>query len=168
MVEDLTEWKAALLLVAAAFLGGVIGLDREAKNKSAGLRTHMLVAMGAALFMLAPSLIEQAAGSTSEASVVRADVTRVAAGVVTGIGFIGAGQIFRAEGTVVGLTSAAAIWVTAGVGIMVGLGHVVVGTTAAVLAVTITAVLGYVEERWLGAVVAGNDGEQDPPAPDDD
>ncbi len=153
MIEDLSQWEAALLLGAAAVLGGVIGVDREAKNKAAGLRTHMLVALGAALFMLAPSLIEMSAGGTSEEGLVRADVTRVAAGVVTGVGFLGAGQIFRAGDTVVGLTSAATIWVTAGVGMVVGLGHLVVAVIATALVLAITALLGYVEDRWLREVL---------------
>ncbi len=167
MIEDLSQWEAVLLLGAAALLGGVIGLDREAKNKAAGLRTHMLVALGAALFMLAPSLIEMSVGGTSEEGMVRADVTRVAAGVITGIGFLGAGQIFRAEGTVVGLTSAATIWVTAGVGMVVGLGHVVIAVAATVLVLVITAVIGYVEDHWLSDVL-DDEGSADPPAPDDD
>ena len=164
MIEDLSQWEAVLLLGAAALLGGVIGLDREAKNKAAGLRTHMLVAMGAALFMLAPSLIEMSAGGTSEEGQVRADVTRVAAGIVTGVGFLGAGQIFRAEGTVVGLTSAATIWVTAGVGMVVGLGHVVIAAAATVLVLVITTVIGYVEDHWLSHE---DESQSDPPAPDD-
>ena len=167
MIEDLSQWESVLLLSAAALLGGVIGLDREAKNKAAGLRTHMLVAMGAALFMLAPNLIEMSAGGTSEEGQVRADVTRVAAGIVTGVGFLGAGQIFRAEGTVVGLTSAATIWVTAGVGMVVGLGHVVIAAAATVLVLVITTVIGYIEDHWLGRV-RENGGPTDPPAPDDD
>ena len=167
MIEDLSQLDAVLLLAAAALLGGVIGLDREAKNKAAGLRTHMLVAMGAALFMLAPSLIEMSVGGTSEEGQVRADVTRVAAGIVTGVGFLGAGQIFRAEGTVVGLTSAATIWVTAGVGMVVGLGHVAIAAAATVLVLVVTTVLGYVEDHWLSEVLE-DEGSSDPPAPDDD
>jgi putative Mg2+ transporter-C (MgtC) family protein len=167
MIEDLSQWEAAQLLVVAALLGGVIGIDREVKSKAAGLRTHMLVALGAALFMLAPSLIEQSAGGTSEAGVVRADVTRVAAGVVTGVGFLGAGQIFRGNGTVVGLTSAATIWVTAGVGMVVGLGHVVIAGAATVLVLIITGVLGYIEDRWLREALNSGEGadvDQNDPA----
>ena len=167
MIEGLSQAEAVLLLVVAAFLGGVIGLDREAQNKAAGLRTHMLVSMGAAVFMLAPTLIEQAAGGgRSDEAFVRADVTRVAAGIITGIGFIGAGQIFRAGGTVVGLTSAATIWVTAGVGMLVGLGHYVIAAAATVLVVVITAVIGYVENHWLRAVIDIED--EHVPEEDDD
>jgi putative Mg2+ transporter-C (MgtC) family protein len=111
MSPDLTM---ALRLLLAAVLGGIIGFQRERTGKPAGLRTHMLICIGAALF----TLVSVYAFS----GVV--DPSRVAAGVVTGIGFIGAGAIiFRtADGYIAGLTTAATIWVAAGIGVAVGSG----------------------------------------------
>ena len=102
------------LLVSAA-LGGLLGFERESQGKSAGIRTHMLVAIGAALFVLIP----QQAGLTDS------DISRVVQGLVAGIGFLGAGTIVKGDSThdVKGLTTAAGIWLTAAVGLCVGLGR---------------------------------------------
>lgn len=107
----------------AALLGAVIGLERELGAQSAGLRTHMLVAVGAALFTLAGL------------DIVHADATRVAAQVVTGVGFLGGGAILREGAGVRGLTTAASLWVTAAIGLAVGLRHFAIGTTTTVFAV---------------------------------
>jgi putative Mg2+ transporter-C (MgtC) family protein len=98
-------------LLLAAFLGGIIGLERELRGKPAGLRTNMLIAMGSALFT-----------TISLQMAVNADPTRIAAQVVTGIGFIGAGVILREHGAVIGLTTAATIFVVAAIGVAVGAG----------------------------------------------
>jgi putative Mg2+ transporter-C (MgtC) family protein len=107
--------RITLRLVVAAVLGGLLGYERERHGKSAGVRTHMLVAMGAALFVLIP----QQAGATSE------DLSRVVQGVVAGVGFLGAGAIFMGTKEVEtrGLTTAAGIWVTAAVGMAAGMGR---------------------------------------------
>jgi len=104
----------ALRILLAVVLGGAIGLQRERAGKPAGLRTHMLICVGATLFTLV---------STYGFSGL-ADPSRIAAGIVTGIGFIGAGAIIlrNAEGYVAGLTTAATIWVVAGIGVAVGAG----------------------------------------------
>lgn len=119
----------ALRLLLAAALGGAIGYQREKVGKPAGLRTHMLICIGAALFTV--TSIYAFAGN--------ADPSRLAAGVVTGIGFIGAGAIiFRtADGYIAGLTTASTIWVAAGIGVAVGAGLYIasVVTTAIVLIV---------------------------------
>jgi putative Mg2+ transporter-C (MgtC) family protein len=126
MPPDLTM---ALRILLAAVLGGAIGYQRERAGKPAGLRTHMLICMGAALFTLVSIF-----GFTG-----LADPSRVAAGVVTGIGFIGAGAIiFRSqEGYVTGLTTAATIWAVAGIGVAVGAGLYIASavTTAIVLGI---------------------------------
>jgi putative Mg2+ transporter-C (MgtC) family protein len=108
------------LLVAAA-LGGVIGLERELDEKAAGLRTHMLVSVGSALFTMvgAYGFHDFLA---SGAAVVRADPGRIAAQIVTGIGFLGAGVIFRQGFTVRGLTTAASLWLVAAIGMAAGAG----------------------------------------------
>lgn len=114
----MTTSHQLLALLAAAALGGVIGLERELNAQKAGFRTHVLVALGAALF------------TTVGADVAGSDPTRVAAQVVTGIGFLGAGAILRDSGGVHGLTTAASLWVTAGAGVACGLGRAGLGAFA--------------------------------------
>ena len=114
------EYEFILRIFTAAFLGGLIGLEREWRAKEAGLRTHFLVALGSAVFMIVSAYGFRDVmmdGMTS-----RWDVSRVAAQVVSGIGFIGAGTIiFRtAENIVSGLTTAAGLWVTAAIGLACG------------------------------------------------
>jgi putative Mg2+ transporter-C (MgtC) family protein len=129
------DWKEALLRLAlAAALGAVIGLERELREREAGLRTHLLVALGSALFT-----IVSAYGFhdflASGAAVVRTDPTRIAAQIVTGIGFLGAGAIIRQGLSVRGLTTAATLWAVAAVGMAAGAGYysAAVMTTALVL-----------------------------------
>ncbi len=101
-------------LVIAAVLGGILGYERELKGRSAGVRTHMLVAVGAALFVIGPMQSGMEIG----------DLSRVLQGIVQGIGFLGAGAILvrSAQRQVEGLTTAANIWATAGIGVIAGLG----------------------------------------------
>ena len=121
------------VLIAAA-LGGVIGIEREFSEQPAGFRTHMLVSLGAALFTLVGAYgVTPFLGADAS---VRFDPTRIAAQVVTGIGFLGAGAILQQGVNVRGLTTAAALWVTAAVGTAVGLGYL-----AGALATTITTVV---------------------------
>jgi putative Mg2+ transporter-C (MgtC) family protein len=115
-------WDSTLVrLVIAAVLGGAIGLERELDEKAAGLRTHMLVSLGAALFTMvgAYGFHDFLAGG---ASTIRTDPGRIAAQIVTGIGFLGAGVIFRQGFTIRGLTTAASLWVVAAVGMAAGAG----------------------------------------------
>jgi putative Mg2+ transporter-C (MgtC) family protein len=140
-MEPLSELEATLRLSLAALLGGLIGFDRERSSKAAGIRTHMLVSMGAALFMVTAELIAQDYDSI--------DPTRVAQGIVAGVGFIGAGQIFQDRDRVHGLTSAAGIWVTAAIGSLVGIGYYAVPLVATVAVFAILAVLGRVEEQLM-------------------
>jgi putative Mg2+ transporter-C (MgtC) family protein len=135
--EQVTRILTRLLL--AALLGGVLGYEREHKGKAAGIRTHMLVAMGSALFVLVPQLGGMAAG----------DLSRVIQGIVTGIGFLGAGAIIknRDEGDVQGLTTAAGIWMTAAIGVACGLGRESTAVLSALLALLVLAVLPRVVGR---------------------
>lgn len=130
-VEQFTRIMTRLLL--AAVLGGVLGYEREHKGKAAGIRTHMLVAMGAALFVLVPEFDGMAVG----------DMSRVIQGIVTGIGFLGAGAIIkqRSEGDVQGLTTAAGIWMTAAIGVSCGLGREATAVLSALLALAVLGVL---------------------------
>jgi putative Mg2+ transporter-C (MgtC) family protein len=116
-------WDEALLRLAlAAALGGVIGIERELREREAGFRTHMLVALGSALFTIV-SAYGFHAFLSSGANVIRADPTRIAAQIVTGIGFLGAGAIIRQGLSVRGLTTAATLWVVAAIGLAVGAGY---------------------------------------------
>ena len=117
--------EAILRLLLATALGAGIGYQRERADKPAGIRTHCLIALGAALFTVA-SIFGFGSG---------VDSSRVAAGVVAGIGFIGAGVIFRTSGDwVAGLTTAASIWVTAAIGLAAGAGMYLIAFLAALLA----------------------------------
>ncbi len=125
-------------LLLAAMLGGVLGYEREKRGKAAGVRTHMLVAMGAALFVLVPQ----------QAGMVVADMSRVMQGVIAGIGFLGAGAIIKSqsEEDVQGLTTAAGVWMTAAIGVACGLGR---ESTALISTLLALAVLNTVP-RLLG------------------
>jgi putative Mg2+ transporter-C (MgtC) family protein len=115
----LSAWELALRIVTSGALGGLVGLEREFADQVAGFRTHILVSLGAALFTLVGAYeIEPFIGHPG----VGFDPTRVAAQVVTGIGFLGAGAILRQGVNVRGLTTAASLWVTAAIGVAVGLG----------------------------------------------
>jgi putative Mg2+ transporter-C (MgtC) family protein len=116
-------WEEELLRVAvAAALGGAVGLERELREREAGFRTHMLVAVGSALFTLvsAYGFREFLVGG---GAVIRADPTRIAAQIVTGIGFLGAGAIIRQGLSIRGLTTAATLWVVAAIGLAAGAGY---------------------------------------------
>lgn len=118
-----TEIEMGLRLVLAAVLGGIIGFQRERSGKEAGLRTHILICAGAALLTIVS--IYGFPGS---------DPARIAAGIVTGIGFIGAGVILhRSGGETVGLTTAATIWAVSGIGLAAGAGMYIISVVATVL-----------------------------------
>lgn len=140
-----------LLLLLAFVLSAVIGVERERQFKSAGLRTHILVGLGAALFTLVSAYGFQALGLDV------IDPTRIAAQVVTGIGFVGAGVIFVNRGNVVGLTTAASIWVTAAVGMACGAGLPVLAAAGTVLHLITVGTMPMAERvlrRTAGATLA--------------
>src|SRR5881396_4411642 len=117
------SWQEALVrLVLAAALGGAVGIERELREREAGFRTHLLVALGSALFTIV-SAYGFHEFLSSGASVVRADPTRIAAQIVTGIGFLGAGAIIREGISVRGLTTAASLWMVAAIGLAAGAGY---------------------------------------------
>jgi putative Mg2+ transporter-C (MgtC) family protein len=119
-----------LSIFIAALLGGVIGLEREYREKAAGFRTHVLVGLGAALFMI---LSAHGFDSIIGTPGIRLDPSRIASQVVTGIGFIGAGTIIFQQHKVEGLTTAAGLWVTAAIGMAAGSGMYLLATAATVL-----------------------------------
>ena len=128
------EYEFILRIFVAALLGGLIGLEREYRAKEAGFRTHFLVALGAALFMIVSAY---GFGDSMTSDLHRWDVSRVASQVVSGIGFIGAGTIIfrKQENVVSGLTTAAGVWVVAAIGLACGGGmyKVAVASTLLVL-----------------------------------
>lgn len=126
-------------LLAAAALGAAIGIERETADQPAGLRTHLTVALGAALFGIVSTLGFDEFRATQRAVNIQFDVTRVASTVVTGIGFIGAGMIFRRGSTVHNLTTAASLWVVAAIGLSCGVGDI--GPGAVGTAILIAALL---------------------------
>ena len=127
-----------LRLLLAAALGGAIGLEREYRHKPAGLRTNMLIALGSALFSVMSIDLGAAAGSPD----------RIAAQVVTGIGFLGAGAILRTGENVHGLTTAATIWVNAAIGMAAGLGAYAVASVAAAITLVVLAFLPVMERLF--------------------
>jgi len=133
-VADVSQaTRIAVRLLVAALLGGVLGFERETHGKSAGLRTHMLVSLGAALFVITPQ----------EAGVSEADLTRVLQGLIAGIGFLGAGTIVKSEREedVRGLTTAAGIWMTAAIGVAAGMGREATAVLSTLLALAILTIL---------------------------
>jgi putative Mg2+ transporter-C (MgtC) family protein len=139
-VDDLTR------IGAAALLGGLIGVERELSGHFAGLRTHMMVTIGCAMFVVAGLAIS---GDKQE------EVTRVIQGIAAGIGFLGAGTILKNDGEhrITGLTTASSIWLAAALGTLAGLGEFVPAAAATVIALVVLGVLRPIErslERRLG------------------
>jgi len=147
--EPLTLQEALLRLVAAMVLGALLGFNREQHGKPAGLKTITLVSVGAASFMLVSLQLYLAVPDTA-AGLARIDVTRVIQGVVGGIGFLGAGSIIRARGSVVGMTTAATIWTVGAVGLACGVGHFRLAVLITAVAWVVLVGMGFVERRWLG------------------
>lgn len=127
-------------LAVAAILGGLLGIEREHKGKAAGVRTHMMVAMGSALFLIV----------SQQAGIVAADMSRVVQGLVAGIGFLGAGTILKGhdEEKVKGLTTASGIWMTAAIGMAAGLGLEVIAVISTLLALAIFSLMPWLV-NWI-------------------
>ncbi|AUF96550.1 hypothetical protein PS623_02062 [Pseudomonas fluorescens] len=147
-VEEVTRILVRLLM--AAVLGAVLGFEREHRGKSAGVRTHMLVSVGAALFVLAPSM----AGADAQA------LSRVIQGIVAGIGFLGAGTILKGNGKdpshVKGLTTAAGLWMTAAIGTAAGMGREATALISTILALLVLSTM----PKLVDKVEGGNDQKQ--------
>lgn len=136
------ELRIVARLVLAWALGLVLGIDRERQDKPAGLRTHILVCTSCAALMVGARLVSDAAPSATVG-----DSGRVAQGILSGIGFIGAGTIVRQGNLVTGITTAATIFLAASVGILVGSGYLLLGTTVTLLALLTLNGLGWLEQR---------------------
>ncbi|MDD5566370.1 MAG: MgtC/SapB family protein, partial [Candidatus Omnitrophica bacterium] len=136
-----TDKEIVIRLVLATLLGGFIGLERQFHRRSAGWRTHILVCLGSCLIMLTSLYIFDIYKSQ-----VSLDPGRIAAGVVTGIGFLGAGAIIRDREGVKGLTTAASVWLVAGIGLAVGCGFYTAGLVSTVIAVIVLFFFAYIEK----------------------
>ncbi len=128
-------------LLLAAVLGGLIGIEREIRDKPAGLRTNILICVGSALFMSLSAQIAQLLGG---------DPTRIAAQIISGIGFLGAGAVLHSHGFVLGLTTAATIWVVAGVGMALGSGMYLVAVFATAMSLVTLYFLSFIEDKIQG------------------
>lgn len=136
-VPDATQvTRIVLRLLVAAILGGLLGYERERQGKSAGVRTHMLVAIGAALFVLIPQ----------QAGALITDLSRVLQGLIAGVGFLGAGAIIMGNREVEtrGLTTAASIWVTAAIGVAAGMGRESTAVLSTLIALLILSVVPWI------------------------
>ena len=131
--------RVIVRLLAATILGAIVGFERERAGKPAGLRTHTLVCLGTAVFVLVCTSV----GMSSDG------LSRVIQGIITGIGFIGAGSILKVteQHAIKGLTTAAAVWMTAAIGVGVGLGAIGIAALTTLLAIIILAVVGAIEGR---------------------
>lgn len=133
-------------ILAAIFCGGLVGLERELKQKHAGLKTNILICVGSALF----SVLSVYIADTQKALGVHADPARLAAQVVSGIGFLGGGAIIQSRGNIHGLTTAATIWLVAAIGVSIGFGHI--GLAMAISAIVVGVLVGTTqfEVRFMG------------------
>jgi putative Mg2+ transporter-C (MgtC) family protein len=146
----------ALRIAVGFLLGAAVGVERERRSKAAGLRTHMLVAGGSTIFTVVSAYIFDTAGQTR-------DPARVAAQIVTGIGFLGAGAIIRGGGSISGLTTAATIWVAAGLGMLAGLG----AYSLAVVSVFFTLISLILPHKWIRQGQSVDDEDHTPGDSDD-
>lgn len=137
-------WLDMLMrLSAAAGLALVLGLERELQGKPAGLRSHMLVAIGAAAFIMVGMdiMFSTAEGDPSA----RIDPTRIVEGVINGIGFLGAGSIIQSRGNIQGITTGASIWTSGAIGVACGIGNLVLAGMVTAMAIVIMVALGWFE-----------------------
>jgi putative Mg2+ transporter-C (MgtC) family protein len=135
--------ETVLKLLLAIALGGIIGLEREASQKPAGLRTHILICVSAAMMMALSQFMLAGKGATTS------DMLRVAAAVITGMGFIGAGTIIQAQGSIHGLTTAATLWTVAGLGLVIGAGYYALAVVFSVLVLATLVLFRRFEETHL-------------------
>lgn len=140
--------ESLLRLVLATICGAALGWERERKAKPAGLRTHMMVSLGAATFLLAGLHYSEALGQ-AEPSWVQADLFRIVSGIIGGVGFLGAGSIIESRGDVRGLTTAASIWVAAATGVACGMGYYGLSIMAIALAILTLVVVGAFERFYF-------------------
>lgn len=150
MYREITLLSVIIRMVAAFFIGGLIGTEREIKKKSAGLKTHTLICVGAATTTLTSQFLVYNMGMNT-------DIARLGAQVVAGVGFIGAGIIFVSRGRrVKGLTTAAGIWLCAIVGLCIGAGYYEAGVVAAIMEILIEWGIGLLEKKYFRGTMTEN------------
>ena len=157
---ELTNIDIILRIIVALILAFVLGLERELTNKYAGLRTHILVSLGACIFTIIsiygfPTFAEGDNAIISQATGIR-DTGRVAAQIVTGIGFIGAGTVLRNGPMIIGLTTAATLWVSAAIGMTCGVGMYDIAIIATLLSVGVLTLVRIFERKILPASIKRN------------
>src|SRR6056297_945896 len=147
MESELAVTDIVLRLLAAAAFASVIGLERELRKRPAGLRTHMLVSLGAAGFLLVDYeiMFATAVGDSSA----RIDPTRIVEGVIGGIGFLGAGSIIQGRGSIQGITTGAAIWIAGTIGVACATGNFILAGLVTGIAMIIVVVLGFFEHEVI-------------------
>lgn len=145
--SEIPFMEMAIRLLAAAGLALLLGLERELRGKPAGLRSHMLVSLGAAAFIIMGMhiLLATAEGDPSA----RIDPTRIVEGIIGGIGFLGAGCIIQSRGNVQGITTGASIWISGAVGVACGIGTLALAGMVTLLALIIVTVLGRFEREVI-------------------
>jgi putative Mg2+ transporter-C (MgtC) family protein len=141
-----------LRLLLAVVLGGIIGLERETSHKPAGLRTNILICVSSAMMMILAGLFGGQGASGQEAM-------RVAAGVITGVGFLGAGAIIQSRGAVHGLTTASVIWAVAGLGLVIGSGYYLIAVIFTVMVVLILVFLRKIDQLFIKRAEKKNPGQ---------
>jgi len=142
----INDWQIIVRLFFSLILSGFIGLERQVHRRTAGLRTHILVSLGSCLIMLTSLYVFDIYKNQAPM-----DPSRIAAGVITGIGFLGAGAIIRAREGIKGLTTAASLWVVAGIGLACGCGFYKAAIFTTILALVTLFFLRQVEEMMFGA-----------------
>lgn len=155
------ELAILVKLILAAIAGGAVGLEREKHGRPAGLRTHLLVALGACLMMIISEAFHLKYAMHDATSALRLDPGRTAAQIITGIGFLGAGVIIKEGASVRGLTTAASLWLSAGLGMAFGMGLFIPGAMATVMALLSLIFLKRLEpvikkDRYLDIAITGN------------
>ncbi len=140
----ITDKQVIIRLVLSVLLGGLIGIEREMRKRSAGLRTHILVCLGATLIMLTSLYVFDI-----YRNIAQVDPSRIAAGVITGIGFLGAGAIIQAGDSVRGLTTAATLWIMAAIGMAVGCGFYMAASVTTLLVLLVLLVIRSIEYYFI-------------------
>jgi len=135
--------EVILKLILATALGGLIGLERESSKKPAGFRTNILICLGSAMMMILSGLL------LKDKPASMGDLTRIAAGVITGIGFMGAGTIIQSRGMVIGLTTAAGLWAVAVLGLVIGSGYYLFAVIFAAIIIITLFILGKIEAEHI-------------------
>ncbi len=151
-MEPIGITEVAYRLGAALVLGGLLGLERERKNRPAGFRTMILISLGSAGFMIAGQEAIRAVAADQNAVLTSADISRVIQGLIGGIGFLGAGAVLHNKKAVRGLTTAAAVWVTSCVGASAGLGLIMLAAVLSGFALFTLIVLEWVENHYFPEV----------------